>query len=137
MGKVELIRKLNEALYAEYTDIFLYLRQSGLIEEEEISWLFDRLALMEMRHTDNLAIQINALGGKPEWELDYPVIKGGTDEILLDHLKREEKAIQAYQSLIELAEKEREDHIRPVLQDIKAEEKDHYALIKKVLEKRK
>lgn len=137
MGNPKLIKRLNEALFMEYTDIFLYLRQAGIIEEEEISKLFERLSWMEMRHTDNISIQINVLGGKPEWELDFPIIKGGTDEILRDHLIREQKAIRNYESLIELAEKEKEDQLKLILQGIKAEEEDHYATIKELLEERK
>ncbi len=34
MGKFELINLLNEALHWEYADIFLYLRQSGIVGEE-------------------------------------------------------------------------------------------------------
>jgi len=137
MGKSELITLLNEALIWEYTDIFLYLRQSGIVQDDKISKTFERLAYAEMRHTDTISIQINVLGGKPNWELDYPIIEGGTDEILRDHLNREEKAIQAYESLIELAEKEREHQLKLDLQTIKSEEESHLATIKQLLEKRR
>lgn len=134
MENTKLIELLNEALYLEYTDIFLYLRQASMVEEE-ISKTFDRLALMEMRHADNIAIQINVLGGKSEWEFDYPPIKESTDEILLEHLEREKKHINTYRTLIGLAEKERQDQLKLILKGIKSEEEGHLGAIKGLLKK--
>ena len=134
MENTKLIELLNEALYLEYTDTFLYLRQASMVEEE-ISKTFDRLALMEMRHADNIAIQINVLGGKSEWEFDYPPIKESTDEILLEHLEREKKHINTYRTLIGLAEEERQDQLKLILKGIKSEEEGHLGAIKGLLKK--
>jgi len=134
MENTKLIDLLNEALHSEYTDIFLYLRQASMVEEG-ISKTFDRLALMEMRHADNIAIQINILGGKSDWEFDYPPIKEATDEILLEHLEREKKHIKTYQTIIGLAEKERQDQLKLILKGIKSEEENHVRMIKGLLEK--
>ncbi len=134
MENTKLIELLNEALYSEYTDIFLYLRQASMVEEE-ISKTFDRLALMEIRHADNIAVQINVLGGKSEWEFDYPQIKDSTDEILLEHLEREKKHIKTYRALIGLAEEERQDQLKLILKGIKSEEENHLGTIKRLLKK--
>jgi len=90
---------------------------------------------MEMRHADNIAIQINVLGGKSEWEFDYPPIKESTDEILLEHLEREKKHINTYRTLIGLAEKERQDQLKLILKGIKSEEEGHLGAIKGLLKK--
>ena len=136
MENVKLIDLLNEALYSEYTDIYLYLRQASMVEKE-ISKTFDRLALMQMRHAENIAIQINEFGGKAEWEFDYPPLKESTDEILLEHLEREKKHIKTYRALIRLAEEDRQDQLKLILQGIKSEEENHLGTIKGFLEKRR
>lgn len=60
---------------------------------------------MELRHADNIAMQILILGGKPNWDFTLLETKESIDEMLLDHLKFERKAIQLYQTLIEFAER--------------------------------
>jgi len=121
----------------EYTDLFLYPRQTDIIKEEEVSKKFERFGRMELRHADNIAMQILILGGKPNWDFTLLETKESIDEMLLDHLKLERKAIQPYQTLIEFAERQEEDQLKLILRGIKSEEESHFATIKELLERRK
>lgn len=137
MEKSKLIKLLNEALQTEYTDVFSYPRQADKIKEKEVSEKFERFGRMEVRHADNIARQILTLGGKPNWEFTILDIKESIDEMLLDHLEREGKAIKLYQALIEFAEKEEEDELKLILKGIKSEEESHLTEIEELVKRRK
>lgn len=135
MDKNDLVKSLNEALQLEYTDIFLYPRQADIVKEKEISQMFEKFGRMELRHADNIAMQINALGGKPVWEFSMLDAKESLDEILDDHLENESKAIALYNELIEAADREGEDELKLILKGIRAEEEHHFKKIKEILVK--
>ncbi len=137
MNKTKLIELLNKGLQMEYTDVFLYPREAQIIKEEEISETFEKYGRMEVRHADNLATQILALGGKPEWDFTILEAKESIDEMLLGHLEREKSGIEAYENLIELAEKEGEDQLKLILKGIKSEEEGHFLRMSELIERRK
>ena len=137
MGKNELIELLNGALKNEYSDIFLYPRQADIIKEKEISEMFERFGRMELRHADNLAMQILVFNGKPNWDFTILDAKESVDEMLHDHLEFERKGIQFYNNLIEFAEKEEQDQLKLILKGIKSEEESHFKAIEELIERRK
>jgi len=137
MEKDKLIELLNEALQIEYTDVFLYPRQAERIKEKEISEKFERFGRMELRHADTIAIEIQKLGGQPNWDFAPIVLKESMDEILLDHLERERKAMQFFSKLIEDLNKEGQDQLKLILEGIRSEEGSHFGAINQLIEKRK
>jgi len=137
MEKTKLIELLNQALQGEYTDVFSYPREADITEEKAISEKFEKFGRMELRHADNVAMQIQILGGKPDWEFTLLDTKKSIQEILRGHLERETKAVQLYDNLIKLADEEGEDQIKLIMEGIKSEEKSHLEAIKEMLEKKK
>lgn len=137
MANEKLIELLNKSLEMEYCDIFLYARHADALEEKETAENFEKLGRMEVRHADSLAIQIQALGGKPNWEITPLDAKGSKDEMLTYHLEQEERAIRGYDDLIELADKEGQDQLKLILKGIKSEEESHAEITKSLLGKRK
>jgi len=85
MERNELIKLLGEMMQQEYTDIFLYHREADIIKEKELSEQFKKFERMELRHADNLAIQIRILGGKPKWEFTILDTNKSLEKILLNH----------------------------------------------------
>lgn len=137
MVKDKLIELLNKTLQSEYYDIFLYPRQAGAIKEKEISETFEKFGRMEVRHADNIAMQILILGGKPKWEFEPLDTKESLEEMLYEHLKKEGQCIHLYDKLIESADKEGEDQLKLILKGIKSEEESHLAAIKELIERKK
>lgn len=136
--KGKLIELLNEALQVEYTDIFLYPKQSEVIKEKEISEKFEKFGKMELRHADNIAMQILTLGGKPHWNFTFLDTKESIDEILQGHLDREAKNIQLYKNIIEFVDDiGGEDQLKVILEGIRSEEESHLGAIKVLIQKRK
>lgn len=127
----EIISKLNEALQMEYSDIFLYPREAKLIEDKDISSIFEHFGLMEVRHADLLAMRILNLGGKPEW--DFFLLKELTEleDILKRHRDYEGKVVALYAKLIP----EVDDETRIILRGIREEEKGHLETIEDLLKK--
>lgn len=137
MAKERLIELLNQALQTEYTDVFLYPRQADLIKEKEISELFENFGRMELRHADNLAMQIIALGNTPSWEFNILDINQPLNQMLQGHLDRENKCLEMYNQLIKFCEEEKEDQLKLIIKGIKSEEQDHFNTIKKIINEKK
>lgn len=133
MDKNELISLLNKALQMEYVDIFLYPRQADIVKEKTISNKFNEFGRMELRHADNISMQILQLGSKPVWEFTLLDPRDSVDSMLKDHLKGEERSIDMYNKIINLIEGEELDQLKLVIKGIKAEEEGHLEFIKKLI----
>lgn len=134
----KLIELLNEALQAECYDILLYHREADIIKEKEreISKKFETFGRMELRHADNISMQILILGGKPKWEFIPLSVKKSIKEMLETHLGREEKGIKMYSSLIDFLG-EGNEQLKLIIKGIKSEEEGHFAAIKELIERYK
>ncbi|MEK7448682.1 MAG: ferritin-like domain-containing protein [Planctomycetota bacterium] len=135
-SRTTLIQLLNQALQNEYTDVFLYPREADALKEKELSALFERFGRMELRHADNLAMQIMALGETPVWEFSVIDIPKTLDEILSGHIKREKEAIHLYEQLLTLCNRDKQDQLKIILAGLKAEEEVHFQTIKAILDKK-
>jgi len=136
MEKDEVISLLNKALQFEYRDIFLYPREAErlaeIIKEKEIPEQFERFGRMELRHADNLAMQIQLLGGKAEWDFAPLIAKESIEEILLEHQQNEKKSIQSYSKILKLIDKEGQEQLKLVLKGIMSEEEGHLLAINRL-----
>ena len=136
MDENKLVELLNEALQREYTDVFLYPRYADTIKEKEISETFKRFALMELRHADNIAMQIHILRGKPHWEFTPLKTKESLHEMVREHIEREKSALSLYSKLIEFVEKEEGyEQLKLILRGIKSEEASHLKAMNELAEK--
>ena len=117
----EVIFNLNKALQLEYSDVFLYPREAGLIKDKVISSTFDEFGLMEIRHADLLARRIIDLGGKPVWDFAILQDKADLKDIISRHVDYENRAIDFYGKLI--GQVDAEPSI--ILRGIQSEEEEH------------
>jgi len=133
MAKTRLVELLNRALQEEYTDIFLYSREADIIKDKAIAEKFERFGRMELRHADNVAMQIQILDGTPAWEFLPLAVEKSLDKILRGHLERETAGIRLYEELIKLSDGEGKDQVKLIMKGIKAEEEGHLKVIKEML----
>ncbi len=135
MEKAGLIQSLNEALQKEYFDIFLYPREADIVKDKEVREKFEKFGRMELRHADNVAMQIFVLGGKPRWDFVLLETNRSIPGMLQDHLQSETASVQLYDKLIGLADEQGEDQLKLILEGIRSEEEFHLGVIKALLKK--
>lgn len=111
MNRQQLIDKLNWFYSLELSQVDLYTAQSRRTEDNYISKVLERVAVIEQQHVDNIADKIKELGGKPTFlgELLAPVtgkILGkavslaGTVAALKADIALEERAMRDYKEFI-------------------------------------
>ena len=127
--KQDIIGNLNKALQLEYSDIFLYVREAKLIQDNIINQYFEKFGLMEIRHADMLAQRILALGGRPIWDFHLLEDKDNLKDTLTRHIDSEAMIIDFYGSLLEKVDEE----TKIILRGIRAEEETHLAKLKESL----
>lgn len=99
MARADLIDNLNKALSLELTGVIQYSQHSYLvtgIDPEEFRGFFRGQAKEAQNHAEFLGDKIVALGGIPT--VEPAMIRQSTDlkELLIQDLKLEREAIQAY-----------------------------------------
>jgi bacterioferritin len=128
-GNPEVIEGLNRALTIELTAINQYFCQAKMCQ----NWGLLKLgrkhyeeSLGEMKHAEKLIERILFLEGVPEIAR-YDVIRVGTDvkEQLENDLKLELGGVQAYNALIDLCLRAKDNGTREVLEPILAESEEH------------
>jgi bacterioferritin (cytochrome b1) len=124
----EVIFNLNKALQLEYSDVFLYPREAGLMKESPLADIFEQFGLMEIRHADLIARRIIQLKGKPVWDFSLLEEKNDLKSIIQRHIDYEERAISLYAKLIP----EVDEETRILLRGIKAEEEGHLVKLKEL-----
>ena len=65
MEKEDLLSRLNWFYSLELNQVDLYTAQSKTFAGSYESLVFERTAVIEQQHVDNLAAKIRELGGKP------------------------------------------------------------------------
>lgn len=111
LNRQQLIDKLNWFYSLELSQVDLYTAQSRKTEDNYISKVLERVAVIEQQHVDNIADKIKELGGKPTFlgELLAPVtgkILGkavslaGTVAALKADIALEERAMRDYKEFI-------------------------------------
>lgn len=111
LNRQQLIDKLNWFYSLELSQVDLYTAQSRRTEDNYISKVLERVAVIEQQHVDNIADKIKELGGKPTFlgELLAPVtgkILGkavslaGTVAALKADIALEERAMRDYKEFI-------------------------------------
>ncbi len=128
----KLIELLKDALWREYSDVFLYPREAKTIEDKDIAKKFEEFGAMEIRHADIISLKLLDLSEKPTW--DFTMLKGGASlrEILEDHLKKERDSVLVYDKCIEATD---DDNFKIVLRGIRANEEYHAKYVEEALKK--
>jgi len=124
----KLIDALNQARADELAVIIQYMGHHYMgqgMESPAILDLFKQVAIVEMKHAEELGERINYLGGEPTTK-PSPIKQGGTlKKMLKDNLDSENTAIGNYRKHIELAAKEGDTTSRVLLERILADEEGH------------
>jgi bacterioferritin len=134
----ELNDKLNQAIAREIQVSIQYMwhhvMASG-INSAVVKDVFEKIAIQEMKHAEEIAERLNYLGGTPTTQPD-PIKVGGTlEKMLQDDLQAEEEAIKLYKGIIDLARKEEDHTTRRLFESILADEEEHADTFATLLEK--
>lgn len=129
MEKDLLVFNLNKALQLEFSDIFLYIREAGLIKDSSVRAVFEKFGLMEIMHADILGQHILALGGKPLWDYSLLLNQAELKSMIIHHMDYENRAIDFYGKLIEQVD----DQTKILLRGIRDEEQEHFLKLKEIL----
>jgi bacterioferritin len=134
----ELNDKLNQAIAREIQVSIQYMwhhvMASG-INSAAVKDIFEKTAVTEMKHAEEIAERLNYLGGTPTTQPD-PIKVGGTlEKMLKDDLKAEEEAIKLYKEIIVLTRKEDDHTTKRLFQKILADEEEHHDTFSTLLEK--
>lgn len=103
MDNEEIVRLLNEAFIHEVENTMVYVRNSFIMKECDVSRITEGIAVDEMRHMWWLAELITKRGGKPSME--HRVLDFGGDGLkgqLERQIALETEAIEMYKRMIEL-----------------------------------
>jgi bacterioferritin len=128
-GDPQVIEALNGALTIELTAINQYFCQAKMCK----NWGFNKLAakhyeesMGEMKHAEKLIDRILFLEGTPEIAR-YDVIRVGTDvqEQFENDLQLEMKGVRAYNGLIELCMRVKDNGTRELAAPILVESEEH------------
>jgi len=140
-GGVEMSEKLldllNEAIARELQVSIQYMWQhvlwkgpEGLAVKDE----FKRIAISEMKHAEAIAERLAYLGGTPTTKPDPIFVGESLKEMLEQDKKDEEKAIELYKEIIDLATKEGDITTARLFRKILQEEEEHHDVFKSILE---
>ncbi len=129
MPKKKLNDMLNEAIAREIAVSIQYMWHHVMakgINAPPVQDIFKEIAIVEMKHAEEIAERLDYLGGVPTTKPE-PIAVGGTlEEMITANKKAEEDAIKFYKQIVKAA-REAEDHTtRRLFEKILAEEEEHH-----------
>jgi bacterioferritin len=138
MASKKLQDKLNEAISMELQVSIQYIWQHVTIRginAESVGGIFKQIAIVEMKHAEEIAERLDYLGGKVTTK-PTPITIGTTaEEMLRIDKEAEEGAIRLYKEIVALADKEGDIVTRRLFEGILAQEEDHHNQFSTLLEK--
>lgn len=137
MASKKLVDKLNEAIARELQVSIQYMWQHVMvigINAESVGGVFKKVAIVEMKHAEDIAERLYYLGGVPTTK-PSPIEVGKTLKEMLDvDVKAELGAIDLYREIIRLAEKEGDVTTKRLFEEILSAEEDHHNTFSTLLE---
>jgi len=136
MDKKELIDKLNGDLSAELKAIVQYLQHSYLVMglgRLPLHDLLESISKDEMRHAEELAERIVAMGGTPTVKIEPIFQSSNIREMLEADLGEERKALADYAQRIKDAEEAGEIGTSLIIENILVDEQHHFDEFTKLL----
>ena len=137
MASKKLLDKLNEAIAKELQVSIQYMWQHVMvigINAESVGGVFKKIAIVEMKHAEEIAERLYYLGGVPTTK-PSPIEVGKTLKEMLDvDVKAELGAIDLYREIIRLAEKEGDVTTKRLFEEILSAEEDHHNTFSTLLE---
>lgn len=129
MASKALKDKLNEAIAMELQVSVQYMWQHVTItgiNAESVGGVFKEIAIVEMKHAEDIAERLDYLGGKVTTKPTPITVGTTTKEMLRLDKKAEEGAIKLYKKIIAIADKEGDVVTRQLFEGILAQEEDHH-----------
>jgi bacterioferritin len=129
MDREKIVKALNEALAQEHGCNIRYSTHAAVVSgpyAEAVANRLKEIAKDEQAHADKLRDRITALGGVPTMDVakEELIPAKALKEILAVNLKEEAKAINHYQSILKMVD--RDDIILyEVIEDIIEDEQEH------------
>ena len=137
MASKKLQDMLNDAIARELQVSVQYMWQHVTvvgINSESVGGVFKQIAIVEMKHAEQIAERLDYLGGKLTTK-PTPITVGKTiKEMLRINKKAEEDAITLYKKIIALAAKEGDIVTRKLFEEILSAEEDHHNEFSTLLE---
>lgn len=135
MDKEKIIEVLNKVRVEELTAIMQYLQHHYLakgINSPDVSEIFKKLSIVEMKHAYALAERITALGGIPTTKIDKINVPEKLEDMIRENYEVEKTAIEDFKGYIK--EVSEDITTRRILEDILADEEEHLDELGKLLE---
>jgi bacterioferritin len=137
MATKKLLEMLNGAIAREMQVAVQYMWQ-------HVQWIgvkgyatrdaFQEIAIQEMKHAEAIAERLFYLGGIPTTKPDPINVGKALKEMLTQDVKDEEKAMEMYKEIIELARKEKDETTAFLFMGILKDEEDHHDTFTTLLE---
>jgi bacterioferritin len=134
----KLLDKLNEAIARELQVSTQYMWQHVMvmgINAGSVGGVFKKIAIVEMKHAEEIAERLYYLGGIPTTKPNPIEIGKSVKEMLDIDAKAELGAIDLYREIIKLTEKEGDYTTKRLFEAILSAEEDHHNTFSTLLEK--
>lgn len=128
MADQRLLDILNESIAREMAVIIQYMWQHLMavgLESAEISEIFKKISIDEMKHAERFAERLDYFGGVPTTQPTEIKVGGDLKQMLRDDIAAEKDAIKLYKRAIKLCQELDDPVTRLLYEEILTEEEDH------------
>lgn len=125
----KLTELMNQAIAAELQAIIQYMWQHVMVKgmnASGFSRVFNKLAMEEMRHAEEIAERLNYFGVSPTAKQNPISISGDAVQMLKSDARVEEEAILLYKHIIKQASSEGDETTRSLFERILSSEEGHH-----------
>jgi bacterioferritin len=136
MASKKLFELLNKGIARELQVSIQYMWQHILvkgIKSPAVEGIFKEIAVVEMKHAEEIAERLAYLGGTPTIKPDPIFVGNDLEEMLKLDEKAEEEAVLLYKTTIKTAKEEDDVTTRRLFEKILAEEEEHIDTFSKLL----
>jgi bacterioferritin len=132
----KLLELMNKGIARELGVSIQYMWQHILvsgIKSAAVEGIFKEIAVVEMKHAEEIAERLAYLDGTPTIKPDPIFVGNDLEEMLKLDEKAEEEAITLYKTTIKVANEEDDVTTRRLFEEILAEEEEHIDTFSKLL----
>ena len=137
MASEKLLELLNEAIARELQVSIQYMWQHVLwkgVKGYAVREEFKKIAIVEMKHAEDIAERLAYLGGKPTTKTSPIKVGESLEEMIELDKKAEEEALELYRKIIKVAEEEGDITTARLFRRILEEEEEHHDVFSSLLE---
>jgi bacterioferritin len=134
----KLMELLNEGIARELQVSIQYMWHSVMcygINSESVGGIFKSIAIVEMKHAEEIAKRLDYLGGVPTTAPSPIEVGGDMEKMLTADMHAEEGAIELYKQVIRAAMEEGDLTTKRIFMDILKTEEEHHNTFRTLLEK--